>query len=363
MNDLPQRKAKPGYVRPLDLKHGRVDMTHGGGGRAMKQLIEQLFAAAFDNEWLAQGNDMARVVLPPGRVVMATDSHVITPLFFPGGDIGCLSVHGTVNDVAMAGAVPVYLAASFILEEGFPLADLKRIVESMARAAREAGVAIVTGDTKVVEQGKGDGVFITTTGVGVVDERIDIGGGRALPGDAILLSGHIGDHGMTIMSTRESLAFGADLRSDTAALHGLVAAMLAPVREAMLADPARGIHALRDPTRGGLATLLNEIAGQSGVGMLIEEAAIPVRPQVEAACEFLGLDPLYVANEGKLAACVGAADADAVLAAMRAHPLGRDAARIGTVIEDPHHFVQMSTRFGGRRVVDWLTGEQLPRIC
>jgi len=354
---------KPGYVRPLDLKHGRIDMTHGGGGRAMKQLIEQLFASAFDNEWLAQGNDMARVVLPPGRVVMATDSHVITPLFFPGGDIGCLSVHGTVNDVAMAGAVPVYLAAGFILEEGFPLASLKRIVDSMARAAREANVAIVTGDTKVVEQGKGDGVFITTTGIGVVEDGFVIGGERARAGDAILLSGFIGDHGMTIMSTRESLAFGADLQSDTAALHGLVAAMLDPVREAMRGDASRGIHVLRDPTRGGLATTLNEIAGQSGVGMLIEESAIPVRPQVEAACEFLGLDPLYVANEGKLVAFVAAEDADRVLVAMRGHPLGRDAARIGTVTEAPHHFVQMATRFGGRRVVDWLTGEQLPRIC
>ncbi len=233
----------------------------------------------------------------------------------------------------------------------------------MAFAANEAKVAIVTGDTKVVERGKGDGVFITTTGVGVVDEALVIGGERALPGDAILLSGFIGDHGMTIMSTRESLAFGADLQSDTAALHGLVAAMLDPVRGAMRGHPARGIHVLRDPTRGGLATTLNEIAGQSRVGMLINEAAIPVRPQVEAACEFLGLDPLYVANEGKLVAIVAAEDADAVLAAMRAHPLGAHSARIGTVTEDPHHFVQMATRFGGRRVVDWLTGEQLPRIC
>jgi hydrogenase expression/formation protein HypE len=363
MDDSRGKPVKASYVRPLDLKHGRVDMTHGGGGRAMKQLIEQLFAAAFDNEYLAQGNDMARVPLPRGRVVIATDSHVITPLFFPGGDIGCLSVHGTVNDVAMSGAVPVYLAASFILEEGFPLAELKRIVDSMARAARAANVAIVTGDTKVVDQGKGDGVFITTTGIGVVDEGFVIGGERARTGDAILLSGHIGDHGMTIMSTRESLAFGADLQSDTAALHGLVAAMLEPIREAMRADPARGIHVLRDPTRGGLATTLNEIAGQSGVGMLIDEAAIPVRPQVEAACEFLGLDPLYVANEGKLVAIVAAEDADIVLAAMRAHPLGADSVRIGTVTEDLHHFVQMDTRFGGRRVVDWLTGEQLPRIC
>ena len=356
---------KPGYVRPLDLKQGCVDMTHGAGGRAMVQLISELFAKHLGNEYLGQGNDGA--VLPaltfPGKLVMATDSHVVSPLFFPGGDIGCLSVHGTINDVAVMGATPLYLAAGFILEEGFSLADLARIVASMAQAAKEAGVPVVTGDTKVVERGKGDGIFITTTGVGVVDDGFDIGGARARPGDAILLSGFIGDHGMTIMSTRESLAFGADLRSDTAALHGLVAAMLAPVRDAMLADPSRGIHALRDPTRGGLATLLNEIAGQSGAGMLIEEGAIPVRPQVEAACEFLGLDPLYVANEGKLVAIVAAPDADAVLAAMRAHPLGRDAARIGTVTEDPHHFVQMATRFGGRRVVDWLTGEQLPRIC
>jgi hydrogenase expression/formation protein HypE len=338
-----------------------VDLTHGSGGRAMAQLIEQLFAAAFDNPVLAQKNDMAIFTLPPGRVVMATDSHVVSPLFFPGGDIGCLSVHGTVNDVAMSGARPIYLAASFILEEGFPLADLKRIVDSMAAAAREANVAIVTGDTKVVEQGKGDGVFITTTGVGVVDDGLDISGDRARPGDRIIVSGPIGDHGMAIMSLRESLAFETEIVSDTAALHGLVAAMLEPVRAQTLAG--NGIRTLRDPTRGGVATTLNEIAAQSGVGMMLEEAAIPVRPQVNAACEFLGLDPLYVANEGKLLAIVAPEDCDAVLAAMRAHPLGREAAVIGTVTADDHHFVQMTTRFGGRRIVDWLTGDQLPRIC
>lgn len=352
---------KPGYQRPLDFKHGRVDLTHGSGGRAMAQLIEQLFAAAFDNPVLAQGNDMATFGLPPGRVVMATDAHVVSPLFFPGGDIGCLSVHGTVNDVAMSGARPIYLAASFILEEGLPLADLKRIVESMARAARDAGVAIVTGDTKVVEQGKGDGVFITTTGVGVVDEDIVIGGDRARPGDRVLLSGPIGDHGMAIMSLRESLAFDTEIVSDTAALHGLVAAMLAAARAQTAAGA--GLKVLRDPTRGGVATTLNEIARQSGVGMLLDEAAIPVRPQVDAACEFLGLDPLYVANEGKLLAVVAAEDCERVLAAMRAHPLGREAAVIGTVTADDHHFVQMDTRFGGRRIVDWLSGDQLPRIC
>ena len=342
------------YVRPLDIKHGRVDLSHGSGGRAMAQLVEQLFAAAFDNEWLAQRNDQALLPQPEGRIVMSTDCHVVSPLFFPGGDIGCLSVHGTINDVAMAGARPLYLAAGFILEEGFALADLKRIVDSMASAAREAGVPIVTGDTKVVEAGKGDGVFITTTGVGVVPPGITISGDRARPGDRIVLSGTVGDHGMAVMSQRESLAFGTDLRSDTAALHGLVAAMIAAVPE---------VRVLRDPTRGGLATTLNEIAAQSGVGMVIDEAAVPVQRQVEAACEFLGLDPLYVANEGKLVAIVPADRAERLLQAMRAHPLGQQAALIGEVIADPHHFVQMRTRFGGKRIVDWLAGDQLPRIC
>jgi len=351
---------KKDYIRPLDLKHGRVDMNHGAGGRASAQLIEELFARAFDNEALRQGNDGAALPLPiagPGdRLVMATDAHVISPLFFPGGDIGCLSVHGTVNDVAMMGAVPLYLAASFILEEGLPLADLKRIVESMAAAARDAGVPIVTGDTKVVEQGKGDGVFISTTGVGVLPAGRDIGGARARPGDVVLLSGTIGDHGVAVLSQRESLEFETTIVSDTAALHGLVAALLAAV-------PERAVRTLRDPTRGGLATTLNEIARQSAVGVLLDEAAIPVQPQVEAACELLGLDPLYIANEGKLVAIVAPDAADAALAALRAHPLGRAAARIGAVQADEHGFVQMATRFGGRRVVDWLSGEPLPRIC
>jgi hydrogenase expression/formation protein HypE len=361
------KPVKTGYVRPLDLKHGRVDLTHGSGGRATAQLIGQLFAAAFDNEFLAQGNDGARFVLPPGRVVMATDSHVVAPLFFPGGDIGSLAVHGTINDVAMMGAKPIYLAAGFILEEGLALGELKRIVDSMAAASRACGVPVVTGDTKVVERGKGDGVFITTTGVGVVPDGVELSGDRARPGDRILLSGPIGDHGMAIMSQRESLAFATGIVSDSAPLHTLVESMLAAVREqpaGSRADAgARGLRALRDPTRGGLATTLNEIATQSGVGMLLDEAAIPVRPQVEAACEFLGLDPLYVANEGRLVAIVAAQDAECVLAAMRAHPLGADARLIGEVIEDGHHFVQMRTRFGGRRIVDWLTGDQLPRIC
>lgn len=361
------KPVKAGYSRPLDIKHGRIDLTHGSGGRAMAQLIEQLFAPAFDNALLAQGNDGTVLSLPPGRVVMATDSHVVSPLFFPGGDIGALSVHGTVNDLAVMGATPLYLSAGFILEEGFPLVDLKRIVESMAAAARAAKVQIVTGDTKVVEQGKGDGVFINTTGVGVIADGVELGGARARPGDRIIVSGSIGDHGMAIMSLRESLAFGSEIVSDSAALHGLIADVLAAVRTNALdgaaQDPQHGVHVLRDPTRGGVATTLNEIARQSGVGMMLQEAAIPVRPQVAAACEFLGLDPLYVANEGKVIAVVSAADTEHVLAAMRAHPLGREAAVIGEVIADEHQFVQMTTRFGGRRIVDWLSGDQLPRIC
>jgi len=348
-------KVRAGYVRPVDFRNGRVDMSHGSGGRAMAQLIDELFLRAFDNEWLRQLNDQASFAMPVGgRMVMATDSHVVSPLFFPGGDIGCLSVHGTINDVAMAGARPLYLSASFILEEGFPLADLRRIVESMASAAREAGVPIVTGDTKVVERGKGDGVFITTTGVGVVPAGVDISGDRARPGDAILVSGTLGDHGVAIMSLRENLSFETTIESDTAALHTLVAAMVAAVP---------GVRCLRDPTRGGLATTLNELARQSGCGMLIAEERLPVRAQVAAACEFLGLDPLYVANEGKLVAVCAPDDAPVLLSAMRAHPLGREAAIVGEVLEDPHHFVQMDTSFGGRRIVDWLTGEQLPRIC
>ena len=345
---------KTAYTRPLDIKRGRVDMSHGSGGRAMAQLIEELFAAALGNEYLAQGNDGALLPHSTGRLVMATDSHVVSPLFFAGGDIGCLAVHGTINDVAVMGAQPLYLAASFILEEGFPLADLKRIVESMAQASKEAGVPVVTGDTKVVEQGKGDGVFITTTGVGVMRDGVTLSGDLARPGDKILLSGAIGDHGMAILSQREGLSFDAPIVSDTAALHGLIAAML---------DSGVQLRTLRDPTRGGLATTLNEIAKQSQVGMLLQEATIPVNAPVEAACEFLGLDPLYVANEGKLIAICAPEDAEKLLAAMRAHPLGERAAIVGEVLEDAHGFVQMATKLGGRRMVDWLAGEQLPRIC
>ena len=321
----------------------------------MAQLIDEIFRPAFDNPLLNQGNDQAAFDVPAGRMVMSTDGYVISPLFFPGGDIGSLAVHGTINDIAMAGARPLYLSASYIIEEGFPLADLQRIAVSMGDAARQAGVAIVTGDTKVVERGKGDGVFISTTGIGFVPDGIRLSGDRARPGDRVILSGTIGDHGVAIMSLRNNLGFETAILSDSAALHGLVADM---VRVA-----AASLRLLRDPTRGGLAATLNEIAQQSGVGFVIQESAIPVREEVAAACELLGLDPLTVANEGKLVAVVAPEGAEALLAAMRAHPLARDAALIGTVVADDQFFVEMTTSFGGGRIVDWLAGEQLPRIC
>ena len=341
--------------RPLDVRTGRVDLSHGSGGRAMAQLIGEVFHPALDNEWLRQGNDQAAFEVEGGRMVMSTDGYVISPLFFPGGDIGSLAVHGTINDVAMAGAAPRFLSASFILEEGFPLADLQRIARSMGDAARSAGIAVVTGDTKVVERGKADGVFICTTGIGLVPAGLELRPERIGPGDRVLLSGSLGDHGVAVMSRRHDLQFETDLVSDCAPLHDLV--------RAMIAAGGQAVHAMRDPTRGGLAATLNEIAAQAGVGMRLHEAAIPVKPAVAAACELLGLDPLYVANEGKLVAFVAASAAQAVLAAMRAHPLGADAALIGEVTADAQHFIQMTTEFGGARMVDWLSGEQLPRIC
>jgi hydrogenase expression/formation protein HypE len=342
------------YFPPLDFARGRIELGHGSGGRATAQLIEELFVAAFDNDWLRALNDQAAFEPPPGRLVLTTDSFVVSPLFFPGGDIGSLAIHGTVNDIAMAGARPLYLSAGFIIEEGFPLADLQRIVRSMAAAARAAGVAVITGDTKVVERGKGDGVFITTTGVGSVPPDVNIGADRARAGDKIILSGSIGDHGVAILSQREHLRFETELRSDSAALHELVAAMI---------TVAPDIHCLRDPTRGGLAAVLNEWARQSQVGMLIRERDIPIRPEVSAACEFLGLDPLYIANEGKLVAVCSPECADDLVAVMRRHPLGGDAAIIGEVRKDDHYFVEMETAFGGNRLVDWLSSDPLPRIC
>jgi hydrogenase expression/formation protein HypE len=350
-------RVKAGYLRPLDIRHGVIDMNHGAGGRAGAQLVRELFARAFDNVFLDQGNDGALLPVPADhRIVMATDAHVISPLFFPGGDIGSLSVFGTVNDVAMLGARPLYLSAAFVLEEGFPLAQLQQIVASMADASRRCGVPIVTGDTKVVERGKGDGVFITTTGLGVLPRERDIGGANARAGDVVLLSGSIGEHGVAVLSQRASLQFETTITSDSAPLHTLVEALLAAV-------PEGAVHVLRDPTRGGVATTLNEIAQQSGVGMLLQEEAIPVLPEVAGACELLGLDTLYIANEGKVLVVVARDWADAALEALRAHPLGQRAARIGEVCADAQCFVQMTTGLGGRRVVDWLSGEPLPRIC
>jgi hydrogenase expression/formation protein HypE len=347
--------SRSDYRRKLDVRNGRVELAHGSGGRAMAQLISDLFQPPLDNEWLRQGNDQAAFDVSDGRLVMTTDAYVISPLFFPGGDIGSLAVHGTINDLVMAAARPLYLSASFILEEGFPLADLKRIADSMGAAARTTGIAVITGDTKVVERGKADGVFISTTGIGVVPAGLELSVEKIRPGDRVIVSGFLGDHGVAVMSRRHDLSFETAITSDSAPLHDLVAAMV----EACGHD----LHAMRDPTRGGLATTLNEWAQQAGVGVRIREQAIPVRPEVAAACELLGLDPLYVANEGKLVAAVASDAAEALLAAMRAHPLGRDSAIIGTVVADEHRFVQMTTEFGGDRIVDWLAGEQLPRIC
>jgi hydrogenase expression/formation protein HypE len=341
--------------RKLDVKNGRVDLSHGAGGRAMGQLIEDIFHAAFDNDWLRAGNDQSAFDPPAGRLVMTTDAYVVTPIFFPGGDIGSLAVHGTINDVAMGGAMPLYLSASFIIEEGFPLADLKRIAESMGAASRAAGVPVITGDTKVVERGKGDGVFISTTGIGVAPPGLELSAEKARPGDRVIVSGSIGDHGVAVMSRRQNLSFDTEIVSDSAPLHELVAAMI----EA----GGAGLRVMRDPTRGGIAATLNELAQRSDVGFRLEEAMLPVKPGVAAACELLGLDPLNVANEGKLVAVVAPDAAEAVLAAMRAHKLGREAAIIGEVVADARRFVLMTTEFGGGRIIDWLSGEQLPRIC
>ena len=332
----------------------KVELAHGAGGRVMVELIQRTFRPAFANPLLDRGEDQATFQPPPGRLAVTTDGYVVSPLVFPGGNIGSLAVHGTVNALAMGGAVPLHLAVAFILEEGLPLADLERIVASMAAAARACGVTIATGDTKVVERGKGDGLFVTTTGIGVVPDGVLLGLEHLRPGDAVIVNGSLGDHGVAIMSTRAGLAFTTELRSDSAPLHGLVQAMLAS---------GPGLRAMRDPTRGGVASTLNEIAHAAGAAIELDERAIPIRPEVKGACELLGLDPLCVANEGKLLAFVAPEAADAVLAAMRAHPLGRDATRIGHVGEAGRPLVTLRTGFGGRRVVDWLAGEQLPRIC
>jgi hydrogenase expression/formation protein HypE len=333
-----------------------IRLAHGAGGRVMADLIRDTFAPPLDNEFLRQMADSA--VLPfeicDSQFAVSTDSFVVGPLFFPGGDIGSLAVHGTVNDVAMSGARPLWLTAGFILEEGLEMDVLERIVRSMAGAAREAGVQVVAGDTKVVERGHGDGVYINTTGVGVVMEGVEVGPSKAQPSDVVLLSGTVGDHGIAVLSQREGLEFETELVSDSAPLNWLVEALL---------KAAPHTHCLRDPTRGGLAAALNELAETSQVGIEIEEAAVPVRPAVAAACEMLGFDPLTVANEGKLIAFVPPDEAETALAALRTHPLGQEAVRIGAITEEHPGMVLASTGIGGRRVVDMPLGELLPRIC
>ena len=345
---------------PLPIfEHKQIVLGHGSGGKLTAELIDKVFRPAFTNPILDKLDDQAVVEVNGTRLAFTTDSFVVTPIFFPGGDIGRLAINGTVNDLAMSGARPLYLAAAFILEEGLAADDLRRVVESMRDAATEAGVLLVTGDTKVVNRGKGDQVFITTTGLGVIDGPVEISADRARPGDKIILSGFIGDHGMAVMSQRENLEFEGAIESDCAPLHGLVHVML----EVMGSDGLPTIHCLRDPTRGGVAITLNEIAGQSQVGMLLQERAIPVRETVQGACEILGLDPLYVANEGKLVAIVAAEAADEIVQRMRQHPLGGEAAVIGEVVADHAGMVLMKTEIGGTRVLDVMFGEQLPRIC
>lgn len=329
-------------------------LGHGSGGRLTAELIHQLFLPAFANPVLAQLNDQAIVNINGLRLAFTTDSFVVKPLFFPGGDIGRLAVHGTVNDLAMGGAQPLFLSAAFIIEEGLPMESLRRIVDSLRAAAEEAGIVVVTGDTKVVEKGSGDGLFINTSGIGLVPAGLHLSADQARPGDRVLLSGSLGDHGIAILAQREGLEFESAIQSDSAPLHALVQAMLRTGRE---------IRCLRDPTRGGLSSALNEIAGQSRVGIQIDERAIPIREEVRGACELLGLDPLYVANEGKLIAVVAAAGADEILAALRGHPLGREAQIIGTVGDTPAGMVTMRTALGTTRIVDVLAGDQLPRIC
>lgn len=336
------------------LDHTRIVLGHGSGGKLTAELIQKCFLPAFNNPYLARLDDQAVLEMGRARWAFTTDSFVVTPIFFPGGDIGSLAVNGTVNDLAMSGADPRYIAAAFILEEGLAVEDLRRVVNSMRAAAEEAGVLLVTGDTKVVNRGKGDQVFITTTGLGIIERPIAISGDRAQPGDKIILSGSVGDHGMAVMSCRENLEFDGAIESDSASLHTLVRAML---------EASEQIHCLRDPTRGGVATALNELASRSAVGVELDEDAIPVRETVKGACEILGLDPLYVANEGKLVAIVAESDAEAVLGRMRSHPLGGDAQIIGRVVREHAPLVLMKTAVGGTRIVDVMFGEQLPRIC
>jgi hydrogenase expression/formation protein HypE len=338
---------------PLRDKH-TVLLGHGSGGKLSAELLRDLFLPAFGNPILNRLDDQAIVEVNGVRLAFTTDSFVVKPLVFPGGDIGSLAVYGTVNDLAVGGAQPLFLSAAFIIEEGLPMATLAGIVESLRRAAAACAVAVVTGDTKVVEKGSGDGLFINTSGIGTVEKGVELSVTRARPGDAVLLSGPVGDHGIAILARREGLEFESELRSDSAPLHTLVAAML---------EASRAIRCLRDPTRGGLSSTLNEIAAGSKAGIEIEERAVAVREEVQGACELLGLDPLCVANEGKLVAVVAPEDAESVLAAMCAHPLGADARLIGRVTAEHPGWVTMRTLLGTTRIVDMLAGDQLPRIC
>lgn len=336
------------------MKTDRIQMDHGAGGRASHDLVAKTFMPVLANPILKELNDSALLHFQDLRLAISTDSYVVDPIFFPGGNIGSLAVHGTVNDLAMRGAQPRYLSVGFILEEGLEITDLEKLVASMAEAAREAGVQVVAADTKVVERGKADRIFINTAGVGVIAPGVHIAGQNGKPGDFVLINGPVGDHGIAVLSTREGLSFQTDIQSDSAPLNGLVSEML---------EVSRNIHVLRDPTRGGVATALNEVARQSAVGIELEESNLPVRPEVNAACEMLGLDPLYVANEGKVLVLVAPEDADLVLNKMRQHPLGTESRIIGKVVSEHPGKVVLQTGIGGHRIVDMLSGEQLPRIC
>jgi hydrogenase expression/formation protein HypE len=336
------------------VREERITMAHGSGGKATRTLVEAVFVDAFSNVLLDPLEDAAQLHVNGSRVALTTDSYVVSPLFFPGGDIGDLAVNGTVNDLAVSGATPLYLSAGFILEEGFPVADLTRIVASMKAAAETAGVQVVTGDTKVVQKGKADGCYINTAGIGVIEHDVSLGVANAQPGDVIIVSGPIGEHGVTIMLARGELDIEADLTSDTAPLNGLIADLL---------SATTGVRALRDATRGGVATILNEVATSAGVGVRVNEDAIPVSTVVRGASELLGIDPMYVACEGRLVAVVAPDQAATALAALRAHPLGAQAAVIGEVTEEPPGAVLLKTAFGGTRIVDLLVGDPLPRIC
>ncbi|MBB2742034.1 UNVERIFIED_ORG: hydrogenase expression/formation protein HypE [Microbispora rosea subsp. rosea] len=342
-----QRKAR--------VREERITMAHGAGGKATQTLIEAVFLDAFRNPLLEALEDGAVFGAGGARLAFTTDSYVVSPLFFPGGDIGDLAVNGTVNDLSVCGARPLYLSAGFVLEEGFPVEDLRRISASMARAAAAAEVSIVTGDTKVVQRGKADGCYVTTAGVGLLERDARLGVAHARPGDAVLVSGPVGEHGVTIMLARGELDIEADVTSDTAPLNGLIAALQAAVGE--------GVRCLRDATRGGVATILNEIARAAGVAVVVEEDAVPVRPAVRGACELLGIDPLYVACEGRMVAVVDGDAAESALAALRGHPLGAGAAIVGRVRDDPPGLVLLKTAFGGTRIIDVLVGDPLPRIC